>query len=158
LLDESVSRNVSFDKDLIEVNQHKVWEALERAHVAEFVAELPDGIETIIGERGVRFSGGQRQRLGIARALYREPDVLILDEATSSLDTSTEAAFAATVEQLRGNLTLITVAHRLSTVRQCDTIFLMERGRLIANGPFEALRRDSELFDEMARLARIESP
>jgi ABC-type multidrug transport system fused ATPase/permease subunit len=155
LIDGSVSHNVCFDKSIREIDATRVWEALERAHVADFVRGLPDGIETLVGESGVRFSGGQRQRLGIARALYRRPTALILDEATSALDTPTEAAFASTIQQLRGTLTLITVAHRLSTVRHCDTIFLMDEGRLIAQGPFEELRRESGLFDQMARHAQI---
>jgi ABC-type multidrug transport system fused ATPase/permease subunit len=157
LLDGTVSENVCFDKSVERIDDAAVWHALERAHVADFIAELPDGIETVVGERGVLLSAGQRQRIGIARALYRQPAALILDEATSALDTATEAAFAETVEQLRGTLTLITVAHRLSTVRHCDTIFLIEGGRLVAEGTFESLRRDSGLFDKMARLANIES-
>jgi ATP-binding cassette, subfamily B, bacterial PglK len=157
LIDGTVSQNVAFyQPDSIDADG-AIWDALDRAHLADFVSGLPEGIGTVVGERGVRFSGGQRQRLGIARALYRKPSVLILDEATSALDTATEAAFAGTIEQLKGSMTLITVAHRLSTVRYCDTIFLLQDGEVVARGPFEELRSKSELFDELARLAQIDS-
>ena len=121
------------------------------------MASLPDGIETVVGERGVRLSGGQRQRLGIARALYRDPEVLILDEATSALDTATEAAVADTIASLRGTLTMVIIAHRLSTVRDCDLLLLMENGQVVAQGDFDTLRRESDLFSEFARLSHIEA-
>jgi ABC-type multidrug transport system fused ATPase/permease subunit len=157
LIDGTISQNVTFDKGSKGRDSDRVWQALEQAHIAKVVGELPDGIDTIVGERGIRFSGGQRQRLGIARALYRRPAVLILDEATSALDTATESAFAATIDQLRGTLTIITVAHRLSTVRECDNIFLMDDGQVVAEGDFDLLRQKSEIFNEMARLAHIDS-
>ena len=156
LLDGSVGDNIRFSRVNGSPRTDDLWSALERAQIADFVRTLPKGIDTLVGERGVRLSGGQRQRLGIARALYRNPEVLVLDEATSALDTSTEAAVADTIASLRGTLTMVIIAHRLSTVRDCDSLVLMEDGRIVAQGDFDTLRRESELFSELARLSRIE--
>ena len=157
LLDGSVADNIRFSRmDGTARKDDELWSALERAQIAEFVRSLPDGVETVVGERGVRLSGGQRQRLGIARALYRNPEVLVLDEATSALDTATEAAVSSTIASLRGTLTMVIIAHRLSTVRDCDLLVLMEEGRIVAQGDFDTLRRENELFSELARLSRIE--
>ncbi|MGP0029275.1 MAG: ABC transporter ATP-binding protein [Acidimicrobiales bacterium] len=157
LLDGSVKDNIALGMEVGALDEPAIWRALEGAQIAEFVKQLPDRLETTLGERGVRLSGGQRQRLGIARALFRQPQVLILDEATSSLDTTTEAALALTVRDLdAGNLTRIAIAHRLSTVRDCDALFLFEGGRLVGEGDFISLRRDNEMFNELARLARID--
>jgi ABC-type multidrug transport system fused ATPase/permease subunit len=157
LLDGSIADNIRFSRMNGRTDDDKgLWRALERAQIAEFVASLPDGINTVVGERGVRLSGGQRQRLGIARALFRDPEVLILDEATSALDMATEAAVAETITALHGTLTMIIIAHRLSTVRDCDTLVLLDGGHVVAEGDFETLRRESSLFEELARLSRIE--
>ena len=156
LLDGSVKDNIRFRRVGPDPDPADLWSALERAQIADFVAALPDGIQTVVGERGVRLSGGQRQRLGIARALYRNPEVLILDEATSALDTATEAAVAETISSLKGTLTMVIIAHRLSTVRDCDSLVLMADGQIIAQGDFETLRRENTLFSELARLSHIE--
>jgi ABC-type multidrug transport system fused ATPase/permease subunit len=156
LLDGSVQDNIRFSRMDGSPRTDDLWSALERAQIADFVRTLPNGINTVVGERGVRLSGGQRQRLGIARALYRNPEVLVLDEATSALDTATEAAVADTIASLRGTLTMVIIAHRLSTVRDCDSLVLMEQGRVVAQGDFDTLRRENELFSELARLSRIE--
>jgi ABC-type multidrug transport system fused ATPase/permease subunit len=103
----------------------------------QFVMSLPDGVDTVVGERGVRLSGGQRQRLGIARALYRNPPVLVLDEATSSLDEETERGVMEAVEALHGEKTIIVIAHRLSTIRYCDWVYRMDRGRVVQEGTYE---------------------
>ena len=113
---------------------------------------MPQGYDTMVGERGVRLSGGQRQRIGIARALYHDPDVLILDEATSALDNLTERAVMDAVQNLGRQKTIIMIAHRLSTVRNCDTIFLLEKGVVIANGSYDALVAGSESFRRLAQL------
>jgi ATP-binding cassette, subfamily B, bacterial PglK len=156
LLDGSIADNIRFSRMGEQPPTDELWASLERSQLSDFVATLPDGIDTVVGERGVRLSGGQRQRLGIARALFRDPEFLILDEATSALDTATEAAVAETITSLRGSLTMIIIAHRLSTVRDCDLLLLMEDGRVVAEGDFDSLRRDSELFSEFARLSHIE--
>ncbi len=156
LLDGSIADNIRFSRMGEQPPPAELWAALARAQLSEFVATLPEGIDALVGERGVRLSGGQRQRLGIARALFRNPEFLILDEATSALDTATEAAVAETITSLRGSLTMIIIAHRLSTVRDCDRLLLMEDGRVVAEGDFDSLRRESELFSEFARLSHIE--
>jgi ABC-type multidrug transport system fused ATPase/permease subunit len=111
---------------------------------------LPEGYATQVGERGVRLSGGQRQRIGIARALYHDPDVLILDEATSALDNLTEKAVMDAVHNLGHAKTIILIAHRLSTVRDCDMIFMLERGRVVARGSYDELLESSQKFRAMA--------
>jgi len=112
-------------------------------------------LDTELGERGVRLSGGQRQRIGIARALYRQPKLLVLDEATSALDGVTEAAITATVETLRGELTMLVIAHRLSTVRRCDRIVLLSQGSVEGTGTFDELAKDSQHFADLVRVAGL---
>jgi ABC-type multidrug transport system fused ATPase/permease subunit len=114
------------------------------------MSELQDGYDTCIGDRGVRLSGGQRQRIGIARALYDDPQVLVFDEATSALDTLTENAVMASIASLKNNKTIISVAHRLSTIRNADQIYLLERGHVCAHGTFDELRSHSERFRAMS--------
>lgn len=136
LADDTLRRNVAFGLPEELIDDDAVRRALRAAQLESFVAELPEGWNTGVGERGVRLSGGQRQRIGIARALYHDPQVLVLDEATSALDTETEAGVMADVEALHGAKTLIIVAHRLSTVRNCDVLYRFERGRVAQAGSF----------------------
>ena len=126
LMDDTVRKNVAFG--LKEIDDRLIWEALEGAQIKEFVEKLPHGLDTIVGERGVKFSGGQRQRIAIARALYNSPQILVLDEATSALDNDTENAVMEAVEALQGKMTLIIVAHRLTTIRNCDKIYEIKDG------------------------------
>jgi ABC-type multidrug transport system fused ATPase/permease subunit len=150
LVDDSVSANIAFGEPPEKWNRAAIEEAARIANLHDFImAELPQGYETRVGERGVRLSGGQRQRIGIARALYRNPDVLILDEATSALDNLTEQAVMEAVHNLRHAKTVIMIAHRLTTVRNCDVIFLLEKGRLVASGTYEELRSGNETFRRM---------
>jgi ABC-type multidrug transport system fused ATPase/permease subunit len=134
------------------IDDDLVWEALERAHLAEYLRENRTGIDTAIGERGVRLSGGQRQRLGIARALYTRPRLLVLDEATSSLDSETEQAIVSTLQELEGKVTTITVAHRLATVRHADQVIYLENGLIMAIGRFDQVRSQVPDFDRQAAL------
>lgn len=129
-----------------------VWEALERAHLAGFLRDSREGLETLIGENGMRLSGGQRQRLGVARALFTHPRLLVLDEATSALDAETEQSIAQTMQDLEGNVTTVTIAHRLASVRHCDLVLYLEDGRVVAQGSFEEVRRQSPAFDYQAQL------
>ena len=131
ILNGTIRDNVAFGQTSDQQDETKIWEALEDAQLADHVRSLPDGLNTNIGEAGVRFSGGQRQRLGIARALYLDPQILILDEATSSLDQETEAELMAAIHQLKKKKTLIMITHRLNTVNQCDEIYHMEGGKLV---------------------------
>lgn len=134
LTDDSIRRNVAFGVPESEINDTSVRGAIEAAQLTEFVFGLPEGLDTLVGERGVRLSGGQRQRIGIARALYHGPQLLVLDEATSALDVETECEVMNAVLALRGNKTVLIVAHRLSTVESCDWIYRMEEGCIVAAG------------------------
>lgn len=145
LTDDSIRRNVAFGLAAEEISDAKVRSALAAAQLTEFIAALPDGVETIVGERGVRLSGGQRQRIGIARALYHNPKLLVLDEASSALDSQTEQDVMQAVLSLRGRKTVVIVAHRLTTVATCDVIFRLERGRVAECGtPAEVLTLDDK--------------
>lgn len=137
LSDESLRRNVALGVPEQDIDDAAVWRALQSARLDALVGQWPEGVNTTVGERGVRLSGGQRQRIGIARALYSDPDVLVLDEATSALDNETEREVMDTIRSLHGRKTVVIVAHRLSTVRHCDTIYRLETGRVVARGSFE---------------------
>ena len=147
LADDTVAANIAFGIDSKNINQEAVEYAAKIANLHEFVInELPVKYKTTIGERGVRLSGGQRQRIGIARALYFNPQVLILDEATSALDNLTEKAVMDAVNNLGKHKTIILIAHRLSTVKKCDKIFLLEKGELKNEGTFDELININENF------------
>jgi ABC-type multidrug transport system fused ATPase/permease subunit len=132
MLDDTIRKNVEFGVPAEEADEEKVWKALKEAKLDDFIKTLPHGLETGIGERGIRLSGGQRQRIGIARALYHNPEVLILDEATSALDNDTEAAIMESINNLHGKKTLVIIAHRLQTIEKCDMIYRVEDGRIVA--------------------------
>jgi ABC-type multidrug transport system fused ATPase/permease subunit len=154
LTDDSLAANIAFGVPPDEIDMEQVITAAKTAALHNFVAsELPQGYETMLGDRGVRLSGGQRQRVGIARALYFDPEVLVFDEATSALDTLTERAVMEAINHLGGQKTIVMVAHRLSTVRGCDRIYLLEQGRVAAAGRYEELIETSDIFREMARHA-----
>lgn len=129
MLDDTIRKNVAFGVPEEEIDEKQVWEVLKEAQLDEFIRSLPDGLNTGIGERGIRLSGGQRQRIGIARALYNDPEVLILDEATSALDNDTEAAIMDSINRLHGKKTLLIIAHRLQTIEKCDIVYRVENGK-----------------------------
>ncbi len=150
LTDDTILGNIAFGVPKDQVDMAAVERAAKIAALHDFVlSDLPQGYETFVGERGVRLSGGQRQRIGIARALYRDPTLLIMDEATSALDNITERVVMEAVQKIRADKTIILIAHRLSTVKTCDTIFLMDRGRLMAQGSYDELLAGNEVFRRM---------
>ncbi len=153
LSDESVLRNVAFGIRPSDINRDRAWRAVQRAQLTDIVRALPNGIDTMVGERGVRLSGGQRQRLGIARALYREAPILVLDEATSALDVRTERALMEGIIGDKGDQTLVIIAHRLSTIRACDQILVLDKGVLSDAGTWDDLIDRNSGFREIANLA-----
>jgi ABC-type multidrug transport system fused ATPase/permease subunit len=144
--------NVGLGYPVEVVTDELVWSALETAQLANFVRDLPLGLDTPVGERGAKISGGQRQRLGIARAMFTHPKLLVLDEATSSLDGQTEADISDAIQQLKGSVTVVMIAHRLSTVRNADKVIFMDKGKILARGSFEEVRMSIPDFDNQAKL------
>ena len=150
LLDDTLRRNIAFGISDEEIDESAVVDAVRLAQLSEFVGSLPEGLETSVGERGVRLSGGERQRVAIARALYRKPSVLVFDEGTSALDTNTEEEVVRALNTLGGDHTMITVAHRLTTVRTCDRIVVVEGARVTAVAPFDELLEIHPFFRGVA--------
>jgi len=148
----TVRENVSLGFPIDLAEDEIVWRALELAQLAEFVKELPMGLDTHVGDSGTKLSGGQRQRLGIARAMFTNPKLLVLDEATSALDGQTEADISLAIQALKGSVTVIMIAHRLSTVRNADQVIYMEKGQIVARGTFEEVRTEVPDFDNQAKL------
>lgn len=151
MLDDTIRQNVALGLNTNDIDDASVWEALEIAQLRDVVERSPQGLDTMIGERGVKFSGGQRQRLAIARAMYRRPEVLVFDEGTSALDSKTEAEVMTALSSRRAGLTMVTVAHRISTIRDCDLLILLVDGELGASGTYRDLLNESEQFREIAR-------
>lgn len=131
LIDESIRDNIAFGIDADKIDEKRIWEVLEEAQLKEFIEELPEGLDTTIGDRGIRLSGGQRQRIGIARALYHNPEILVFDEATSALDNETEAAVMEAVNSFHGKKTMVIIAHRLNTIEKCDIIYKVENEKIV---------------------------
>jgi len=148
----TIRQNVCLGYLSSEVVEAEIWRALELAQLAEFVRELPQGLDTPVGDRGTKLSGGQRQRLGIARAMFTKPKLLVLDEATSSLDGTTEASISEAVHNLKGGVTIVMIAHRLSTVKESDVIHYLANGKLEMSGTFDELRKSIPEFDKQAQL------
>lgn len=139
LIDDTIRNNISFGLSREKIEDEKIWEALEKAQLKDFVQKLPNQLDTIVGERGIKFSGGQRQRVAIARALYNNPTILVLDEATSALDQETEMAVMESIEALKGKVTLIIIAHRLSTIQKCDKIYEVTDGGIVQRNKVDVL-------------------
>jgi len=137
LTDDTIERNIAFGVPDDQIDQGRLYKAIAAAQLEELVEQLPDGIKTGVGERGLRLSGGQRQRIGIARALYHEREILVLDEATAALDNETESRVTAAINSLAGTKTLIVIAHRLSTVENCDRIYMLEKGQVVKSGSYQ---------------------
>ncbi len=150
LMDERIFRNIAFGIPDDEVDKDKLYQAIWAAQLSELIERLPLGLRTRVGEKGVRLSGGQQQRIAIARALYNNPQVLIMDEATSALDNITEKYVIDAIERLRGDRTIIMIAHRLTTVQNCDVIYMMDKGKIIAKGTYDELLENSSEFRKMS--------
>jgi len=150
LLDDTIRANIAFGVPGEDIDEKTLWSAIQSANLDSFITSLPDGVDTEVGENGARLSGGQQQRLGIARALYFNPDVLIMDEATSALDNNTEKEVMQAIQNLKKNRTLIMIAHRLSTVEDCDCLYFLKDGRIECSGSFDDLKRLSEDFRKMS--------
>ncbi len=154
LIDDTIARNIAFGLSTDDINHEALIEAAQMAHIYQFITrELPDGFNTVVGERGIRLSGGQRQRIAIARALYHKPELLVFDEATNALDGATEAIIQQSVRELAGTKTLIIIAHRLNTIKDCDVIHVLEHGMIIASGSYEELMAECDIFRALAQVS-----
>jgi len=152
VLNGTIRSNVALGLPEDSISDDLVWEALQRAHLADMLRAEREGLDTVVGEHGVRLSGGQRQRLGLARALYTRPRLMVLDEATSALDAETERAVSDALQELEGDVTLVIVAHRLATIRHCTQVVYIEQGRIEAIGSFDHVRSSQPNFDRQAQL------
>ena len=152
LSDESIRANIAFGVSANTINEQQLWYAIHTAQLERLIHELPEGLDTVIGERGVKLSGGQRQRIGIARALYHNPQILVMDEATAALDNVTERAFMSAVNGLKGQKTLLMIAHRLSTVENCDMIYFMDNGKIVDSGRYEELLERNSHFRKLVNI------
>ncbi|WP_229229815.1 ABC transporter ATP-binding protein [Sinomonas cyclohexanicum] len=155
LLDDTLEANIAFGHAGNEVDHDLMFEAIKLAQLEDVISELPDGLDTRLGERGIRVSGGQRQRVGIARALYRRPRILVLDEATSALDNATEHRITETLEALAGRMTVLVVAHRLSTVRNADKVVFLSAGQIEVEGSFSEVEASSLEFADLVALGKL---
>lgn len=156
LTSATLAENIAYGRARDDIDRQLLEDVAGMALLDELIAELPHGLDTQVGDRGVRLSGGQRQRVGLARALYRRPRVLVLDEATSALDNATEHEISETLRRMRGTMTVLIVAHRLSTVRNADTLIFLERGAVGASGTFDEVAEASEEFARLVRLGRLD--
>jgi ATP-binding cassette, subfamily B, bacterial PglK len=155
VIEDTIARNIALAQDESELDEKRIWDVLDVVQLREFVESLPKKLHHFVGEEGARLSGGQRQRLGIARALYFDPNVLLLDEATSALDVAIERAFSDSLMRLKRTRSLIIIAHRLSTLRDCDRIVMLDKGRVLDVAPFEELERRCEPFRRLAKLSQL---
>lgn len=151
LSEGSIAENIAFGLRKEDIDLDKVHNAVKLAHLESLVESLSEGVNTKVGERGVQISGGQRQRIGIARALYNQADVLVFDEATSALDGITEKVIMNAINELSGQKTIVLIAHRLKTVKNCDIIYLMEQGKVVEQGTYQQLINNNSTFKEMAK-------
>jgi ATP-binding cassette subfamily C protein len=150
LMDDTICRNIAFGVEDADIDRERVAAAVRMAQIEEFIESLPAGLDTVVGERGVRMSGGQRQRVAVARALYNDPEVLVFDEATAALDSQTEHELTREIQSLQRKKTLVIIAHRLDTVRHCDRLIFLKQGRVIDVAPFDELRARNAAFRQLA--------
>jgi ATP-binding cassette subfamily B protein len=152
LSDSTLAENIAFGVPSNAIDLNRVRQVARQAQIADFIESRPEGYQAYVGERGIRLSGGQRQRIGIARALYKRASVLVLDEATSALDNVTEQSVIDAIEGISGDLTILFITHRLSTVERCDIVVEMEHGRVVAQGTYTELLERSPSFRRMAKV------
>ena len=155
LLNDDILSNIAYGLNDIEIDEEKVWESIKAAQINELINNLPEKLKTKVGENGIRLSGGQRQRIAIARAFYRDTKIIVLDEATSALDNKTESNLIKAISNLNKDFTFIFIAHRISTIRECDCIYEFERGKIKAQGKFESLKEKSKSFREMLKITEM---
>lgn len=153
LSDTSLKENIAFGERIDDIDNDSLMKAIQLSELEDLISKLPNGINTVVGERGVQLSGGQRQRIAIARALYRNPKILILDEATSALDGNTEKRIMESITSLSSKMTIIIVAHRINTVRNCNTIYLMENGKISDHGNYDELIRKNKSFEKLTKIS-----
>jgi len=151
LLNDTIKNNIAFGLEDSEIDERKCQKAICTAQLENFVSSLPEGVDTVVGERGIRLSGGQRQRIGIARALYNNPEILVMDEATSALDNTTEDLLVQALEKLKQDRTIIMIAHRLRTIKKCDNLYFMKDGQIVASGNYEELLAKCDEFRKMVK-------
>jgi ATP-binding cassette, subfamily B, bacterial PglK len=151
LSDDTIRNNIAFGLATNEIKEEQVWVAIKAAQLEELVQSLPEQLDTLVGECGIRLSGGQRQRIGIARALYHNPEVIIMDEATAALDNTTEREFMQALEAMSGHKTMIMIAHRLSTVKNCDRLYLIKDGTVADVGTYDFLISQNKEFQVMSQ-------
>jgi ABC-type multidrug transport system fused ATPase/permease subunit len=159
IFDDTIANNIHlWEGDIGDDSalRERVVDAAKRAHAHHFIQDLPDGYDTVVGDRGVRLSGGQRQRLFVARELFKQPNLLILDEATSDLDTASEQHIQDSIDALQGEVTVVIIAHRLSTVKNADRVYVLDEGRVVEEGPYRELRmRENGQFREMVEMQSL---
>ena len=153
LSDTSLKENIAFGERRDDIDNDSLMKAIQLSELEDLISKLPNGINTVVGERGVQLSGGQRQRIAIARALYRNPKILILDEATSALDGNTEKRIMESITSLSSKMTIIIVAHRINTVRNCNTIYFMENGKISDHGNYDELIRKNKSFEKLTKIS-----
>jgi HlyD family secretion protein len=152
MIDASIASNIALGVNSDKIDYHQINRVLKQTNLYAFVNTLADGYNEIIGEHGIKISGGQKQRIGIARALYHAPDVLVFDEATSSLDGVTESKIMDSVYKLSKDKTIVIIAHRMSTIKNCDIIYVMDQGKIIDSGSFEYLISNCKIFKKLSKI------
>ena len=152
LSDSTIAENIAFGLDPVEVDMDRVRKSAEVACISSFIESSPEGYGSVVGERWVKISGGERQRIGIARALYNKSELLVLDEATSSLDNKTESEVIRGISEMEFRPTILMIAHRLSTVESCDSIVQLEKGKIVAQGTYKELSKNSKIFQGLANV------
>ena len=138
------------DKD---IDEKKIQDAVSQSQLRDLMHQLPEGLDTMVGEKGVQLSGGQRQRIAIARAIYRDPKILVLDEATSALDGLTEQKIMQSIHNIASDITVIIIAHRLNTIKECDMIYLIDKGKIVADGTYSELLESNEQFQNLSKIS-----